>query len=55
MLEFIREMRKKHPDMPLSFEEELEARREQLRKDPALRKAEGLDPTESPAEEGLIP
>jgi hypothetical protein len=55
VLEFIRGMRKKYPDMPLSFEEELEARREQLKRDPALRRAEGLDLIESPAEEGLIP
>lgn len=46
-LEFVRRMRERHPDMPLSFEEELAAGAERLRKDPALRRAQGLDPIES--------
>ena len=44
MLEFIRGMRKKHPDMPLSFEEEMEQTREALRNDEGMRRAEGLIP-----------
>jgi hypothetical protein len=43
MLEFIRGMRKKNPDMPLSFEEELEARVKELKNNPALAKAEGIE------------
>lgn len=40
--EFIHEMRKKHPDMPLSFEEQMEAGVEKLRKDIEWQKREGL-------------
>ena len=42
--EFIRVMRKKHPDMPLAYVEELEAGAERLRKDPELARREGLRP-----------
>lgn len=42
MLEFIRGMRKKYPDMPLSFEEEMEQRRQALDNDEGMRRAEGL-------------
>ena len=44
MLEFIGGMRKKHPDMPLSFEEEMEQAREALRNDEGMRRVEGLIP-----------
>ena len=42
ILEFIRGMRKKHPDMPLTFEEELEEGAKLLRNDPELQRREGL-------------
>lgn len=46
-LEFVRRMREKHPDMPLTFEEELAAEAERLKNDPELRRRQGLDPIES--------
>ena len=39
---FIRRMRVKYPDMPLSFEEQMEAGVEKLRKDVEWQKREGL-------------
>lgn len=50
-LEFQREMRRKHPDMPLTFEEHLEKEVERLKNDPELARREGLDPIESYADE----
>lgn len=50
-LEFQAEMRRRHPDMPLTFEEQLEAGRKELEKNPELRRAEGLDAVESSADE----
>lgn len=50
-LEFQQEMRRRHPDMPLTFEEQLEAGRKELESNPELRRAEGLDAVESSADE----
>lgn len=43
-LEFQRKMREKHPDMPLTFEEELEEGAKLLGNDPELQRREGLIP-----------
>jgi len=42
LMGFIRRMRLKYPDMPLSFEEQMEAGVEKLRKDIECQKREGL-------------
>jgi uncharacterized short protein YbdD (DUF466 family) len=40
---FVKEMRAKHPDMPPSFEEQLQAEVQKLKEDPELRRREALE------------
>jgi hypothetical protein len=49
--ELARQKAEEHPDMPLTFNEQLEAGVKELKKNPALRRREGLDPVESYADE----
>lgn len=42
MKEFIKKIREKHPDMPVTLEEEIEARVRELEADPELRRREGI-------------
>jgi hypothetical protein len=41
-LEFQRKMRDKHPDMPLTFDEQLEVGAKELKENPALAQAQGI-------------
>jgi hypothetical protein len=43
-LKFQKEMRRKHPEMPLTFEEELERGAQRLKNDQELARSEGLIP-----------
>lgn len=45
-LEFIKKMRAKHPEMPLSFEEEMERGAQRLKANPELARREGLSEEE---------
>jgi len=41
--EFAKRMRAKHPDMPLTIEEQMDAYAQRLKNEPELRKLEGLE------------